>query len=132
MIRIGTSAWQVILADLALILFLTTLAGFVAAREREPVRPRDTVVAQGHALFREVDGGTSLTEWLALEAPDPRIRLTIFGRYLAQDRNRVWERASRMAGEANMAGYSPRLIIEPGPSSDVYVVLAYDAAAVRP
>ncbi|MBA4050512.1 MAG: hypothetical protein C0472_01250 [Erythrobacter sp.] len=80
--RVG-HGWQLILADLALILFLLTLSALPAAEAeagrqlaaravqektaRESLRP-EAEIAAAHALFRPVAGGPGLGEWLEAQS----------------------------------------------------------------
>lgn len=136
--RAGTS-WQLILADLALILFLLTLSALPAAEAETGRRLADSKArgedAQGalqpeispaQALYRPVPEGPSLGEWLAAQAPDPRATLTIFAVHAEGSEAAAWERAQKLAGEARARGARVRTIITVGPADDVYASLAYD------
>lgn len=120
--------WQVILADLALILFLTTLAGFVAVQEAQTATSEHTIVSEPQAIFRRAPG-VSFADWLGLQQPDSRHQLTVFARYAEGDRQAVWEEARAMVVAAQAAGHASRVILEPAGTSDVYAALAYDGMA---
>lgn len=138
----GGSGWQMILADLALILFLLTLSALPAAEAetgrqlatravqektaRETARPR-AEIASAQALFRPVAGGPSLGAWIASQAPDPRATLTIFATHPAGGEADAFARAKALAAEARAAGARVRTIITAGQEADVYASLAYDA-----
>lgn len=126
MIRRRAPSWQVILADLALILFLTVLAGFAAVHSRANQREEDAVIAGVQALYRRTPE-VSLADWLTQQQVDHRMQLTIFARYAAGERMKVWEDARALMGEAQGAGFTTRVILEPGQVSETYAVLAYDA-----
>lgn len=126
MSRRPAPSWQVILADLALILFLTVLAGFAAVRSRESAREEDIVIAGAQAVYRRTPD-VSLADWLAQQQVDHRMQLTIFARYAAGERMQVWENARTLMAEAQGAGFTTRVILEPGQESEAYAVLAYDA-----
>ncbi|MEL6738571.1 MAG: hypothetical protein AAFO28_06565, partial [Pseudomonadota bacterium] len=80
------ASWQLLLADLALILFLVTAAALT--RSEEVIR-RDAPMAQAglpkgpgevapaQALYRAGVGPESLAEWLEQQPRDPRAALTI-------------------------------------------------------
>ncbi|GMN01779.1 hypothetical protein [Erythrobacter sp. MTPC3] len=121
------SSWQVILADLALILFLTSLAGFIALREREADRPAEPFVAQAQALFRETGAIAAFDEWLELQGHDPRSQLTIFASYAPGDREEVWERAGLFASQAEQAGWQARIILQLSDRSTIHAAAAFDA-----
>jgi hypothetical protein len=134
--------WQLILADLALILFLLTLSALPAAEAetgrqlaaravqektaRQATRP-DAEIAAAQALFRPVEGGPSLGAWLAAQAPDPRATLTIFVVHAPGGEAAAWARAGTLAAEARASGARVRTIITAGQEAEVYASLAYDA-----
>jgi hypothetical protein len=136
----GGHGWQLILADLALILFLLTLSALpaaeaetgqhVAARaareetDREEPHPE---IAPAQALFRPVPGGPELGAWLAGQTPDPRTTLTIFATHAPGGEAEAWARAETLAAEARGAGARVRTIIMAGKEPDLYASLAYDA-----
>lgn len=136
----GGHGWQLILADLALILFLLTLSALPAAeaengtrladseaREKDALGPLQPEVAPAQALFRPVPDGPSLALWLAAQAPDPRATLTIFATHAPGGEAAAWARAEALAAEARAHGTAVRTIIAAGAADDVYASLAYDA-----
>lgn len=135
----GGHGWQLILADLALILFLLTLSALPAAEATSGKRLADSdatekdakgglkpEVAAAQALFRPVPGGPSLAAWLAAQAPDPRTTLTIFVSHTAGSEADAWARAEELASEARASGARVRTIIMVGGEEDLYASLAYD------
>ncbi|WP_285712081.1 hypothetical protein [Erythrobacter oryzae] len=138
--RVG-HGWQLILADLALILFLLTLSALPAAEAeagrqlaaravqeksaRESARP-EAEIAAAQALFRPVAGGPSLGAWLAAQSPDPRATLTIFAVHAPGGEAEAWARAGTLAAEARAAGARVRTIITAGQEAEIYASLAYD------
>ena len=136
----GGHGWQLILADLALILFLLTLSALPAA-EAETVRALASRAVQektargaaqaevdaAQALFRPVPGGPALGEWLAAQAPDARATLTIFAVHAPGGEDAAWARAEALAAEARARGARVRTIIASGREADLYASLAYDA-----
>jgi hypothetical protein len=136
----GGHGWQLILADLALILFLLTLSALpaaeaetgrrVAARE-EDARPRPEVAA-AHALFRPVAGGPGLGDWLDTQAPDPRATLTIFAVHAPGGEAAAFARAEALAADARARGARVRTIITAGAQAEIYASLAYDAEVAGP
>jgi len=139
--RVG-HGWQLILADLALILFLLTLSALPAAEAeagrqlaaravqeksaRDSARPQAEIAA-AQALFRPVTGGPSLGAWLAAQSPDPRATLTIFAVHAPGGEAAAWSRAGTLAAEARAAGARVRTIITAGTEAEIYASLAYDA-----
>jgi hypothetical protein len=127
--------WQLILADLALILFLLTLSALPAAEaetgrqlvaREEDARPSPEIAA-AQALFRPVAGGPSLGAWLKAQAVDPRATLTIFAVHAPGQEAAAWARAEALAVEARSTGARVRTIISAGKEAEVYASLAYDA-----
>lgn len=137
----STSSWQLILADLALILFLLTLSALPAAEaetgrkladraargEEARAVPATAEIAAAQALFRPVSGGPSLTQWLASQPRDPRTTLTVFARHRVGEETAAWQAARRLAAEAEGRDVPVRIIIGAGQASDLYASLAYDA-----
>lgn len=139
--RSGGHGWQLILADLALILFLVTLSALPAAEagssrqladraargeETRPV-PQAADIAAAQALYRPVAGGPTLAEWLAAQPRDPRATLTVFARYPAGGEAAAWDAARKLAAGARTSGVPVRTIITGGSERDLYASLAYDA-----
>lgn len=142
--RMGRSGqgWQLILADLALILFLMTLSALPAveaeaeavrkqadhgarAANQQPFTPAEIAAAQ--ALYRPVAGGPGLAAWLAAQPRDPRATLTLFVRHRPGGEAAAWEKAQALAQDAQASGVAIRTIITAGQDEDVYASLAYDA-----
>lgn len=132
----GGSGWQLILADLALILFLVTLtalprtAADIATGLADRVAPAPPVaeVAAAQALYRPVAGGPSLGEWLASQPRDPRATLTVFAHYPAGGEAQAWASARGLAAAAQDSGVPVRTIITGAAEADLYASLAYDTA----
>lgn len=126
----GASGWQLILADLALILFLVTLSALANEEAHKPVlvpaREREPEVAPSQALFRPDPLGPTLREWLSQRPHDARATLTVFAQYSAGERDRVWEQARALSNSAAQEGYSVRVVITQGRESDLHASLAYD------
>lgn len=136
----GGHGWQLILADLALVLFLLALSALPAAEAESGKRLADREareadvqgflrpeVAPAQALYRAVPGGPGLAAWLAAQQPDPRTTLTIFATHRAAGEAAAWSRAEALATEARANGARVRTIIAVGETEDIYASLAYDA-----
>jgi len=132
MIRAG-AGWQLLLADLAMILFVVALASISTpgGSGSEGSERENTEIAAAQALFREMPGGPSLARWLAERPADPRATLTIFAHHRGTDEAQIWEQARALASAAARQGYETRILISRGGKSDVYASLAYDAPASR-
>lgn len=127
------AGWQLLLADMALILFLFALSALPeadrAASGEQPEQPGQTSaqMAPAQALFRDEPGGPSLAQWLARRPRDPRATLTVFARHSDDDTADLWDRARRLGEVAHGEGYKVRIIISRGDRSDLYASLAYDS-----
>lgn len=123
MIARAGSGWQTVLADLSLILFMTTAAVVAEppAPAAPPPRAAPTLPALGEpvAVWSGVPGGPALRDWLAQTAQDPRLRLTIVASPAEA------EAALRLAAGA---GRAARVLIEPEASGPPLATLTYDQA----
>lgn len=135
---------QLVLADLALILFLLTLSALPAAEaesgqklsdrdarakdERHTLQPE---IAAAQALFRPVAGGPGIAEWLASQPHDPRTTLTVFARYRPGGEAAAWKAAKALASAAQTSGVPVRTIITAGNEADLYASLAYDEVVAQ-
>lgn len=123
MIARAGSGWPTVLADLSLILFMTTAA--VVAEPSAPIAPPPRAapilpaLSEPVAVWSGVPGGPALKDWLAQTAQDPRLRLTI----LASPAEA--EAALRLAAGA---GRAARVLIEPEASGPPLATLTYDQA----
>ncbi|MCP9221232.1 hypothetical protein MKP08_00515 [Erythrobacter sp. LQ02-29] len=124
-----TSGWQIMLADLSLILFIVTAAAIDTDAAPTPAQGL-AARAEPVAVFRPT-GETDLTSWLAERPTDPREQLTIVARYGAGGLDRTRAQAEALARQADAAGLAPRIVIEPGEADDVAAVFAFDPAVAR-
>lgn len=135
---------QLVLADLALILFLLTLSALPAAEAEggqkladRDAREKDTrlalrpEIAAAQALFRPVAGGPDIAEWLASQPHDPRTTLTVFARYRPGGEAEAWKAAKALASAAQTSGVPVRTIITAGTEADLYASLAYDEVVAQ-
>ena len=123
--------WQTILADLALILFMMTAAALASAPDT-PLLPKapppaPSVRGEPVGVWREGPGMPRLADWLAQQARDPRLRVSILVRHLAGHEQTALAHAQALVTEAGTRGTSARIVIEPGREDAASVVLAYDA-----
>lgn len=124
-------SWQVVLSDLALILFLTTLAAMQGTQQEVAAKPLESPRAHELAVYREGAGGLSLGAWLDLQSPDPRAQLTILARYAPEEFAAVEKRARALAQAARDHDKAPRVVLEPATASEITVSLAYDSTAFQ-
>jgi hypothetical protein len=133
--------WQTILADLALILFMMTAAALAnapdgpllpgappPARRAPPPRP-PVPSAQGEpvGVWRDGPGSPDLAAWLAQQARDPRLRVSILVRHAKGHERAALVRAEALVAMAGARGAGARIVIEPGREDGASVLLAYDA-----
>ncbi len=128
------SGWQLILADLALILFLVTIAALANTADRPDSQDtrsgEDTggaSVAPSQALFRPGTDVPSIEQWLARQPRDPRATLSIIATHRAGEDQKAWEAAQKLATQARETGVAVRVLVQPGDRSDLYASLAFDA-----
>lgn len=119
-------SWQLVLADLALILFVCTLAGLVGANNARENRECRTIFANSQSIYSNTPIKTGFGDWLAMQEPDDRAQLTIFGIYRNGESARIHQSVSMLENEAIAAGARPRLVIEEGNANQVFASLAYD------
>lgn len=140
----GGQGWQLILADLALILFLLTLSALPAAEaenahklgdheayERGAQRQPQPEIAAAQALYRPIADGPGIAAWLADQPRDPRATLTVFVRHRPGGEGAAWDAAEQLADDARASGVAVRTIITGGQAPDLYASLAYDAVKLE-
>jgi hypothetical protein len=118
-------SWQTLIADLALILFMVT----VAAMHRGSTRAEaDPLPQRGEplAFYRPAEGAPPLRQWLDAQAPDERQALTIVSRYAPGQAAAAASAAVALAAEAGEAGGEARIVIEPSDRSEIVATLAFD------
>jgi hypothetical protein len=137
-------AWQTILADLSLILFMVTAAALAKAGDgplapfappsRPAPPPRPPVAASPRAepvgVWSDGPGAPPLARWLALQGRDPRLRPTVLVRHSGGHRRAALARALALVEAAGPRGASARIVIEQGPADSASVLLGYDTEQV--
>lgn len=129
MIARAGSGWQTVLADLSLILFMTTAA---AVRDAPPTKepanahppPQSAslpALAQPVAVWTAAPGAPALPQWLAAAGTDPRLRLTILASPAA---------ATQALALAATAGRPARIVVDPDRSGAVQALLGYDQSGL--
>ncbi|KPP92559.1 hypothetical protein [Erythrobacter sp. HL-111] len=131
----GAASWQLVLADLALILFLVTLAALAGSHEPGrteanggggPEQGGPARFAPSQALYRAGPDAPPLDEWLARQERDPRATLTIYARHDRAGESAAWAAAQALSREARAAGAAVRVVIEPGEETALHASLGYD------
>ncbi|KLE31247.1 hypothetical protein [Aurantiacibacter luteus] len=115
--------WQVILADLSLILFIVIASAFATGDDSGANPP--------HELFAEATdvwtpaSGKSLAGWLAARAGDPRETVTITARYEGDDPDSAAQRALALLDQARAAGFLPRTVVEQGATDELFASVSF-------
>ena len=126
--------WQVILADLSLILFVVTLAGLAGNIDRSS--SASTAVASGdvpvQSLYRPTEGGPDLAALLDGQALDARARLRITLEHDAAASEAAFAEGARLSKIAADRGVavSVELVRGKKPGLGVYARLVYDRPGV--
>lgn len=113
--------WQVLLADLSLILFITSAATLDQSHRAERVELYplgDTLPAAVYRVEHD-DGPDELRAWIAAYSPDPRESLDITMRYDPDRFDAAVDRARELMRQAQAGGQEPRIILEAVTPGDV-------------
>jgi hypothetical protein len=132
----GTN-WQLTLADLSIILFLTSFSALAQDRQatqktrtshaRHAVPATSSVaIAEPVALWRAGGGAPPLAAWLKDQGADSRMRVNVVGVYGAGDRDSMLAQATALSADPALSGRAIRLILEPAAHSSLTVTLSYD------
>lgn len=112
--------WQVILADLSLILFIVT----ASALDAKPASSLHSGNAQ--TVFSARMEGDDLADWLASYSPDGRERLRIIILYRPGRLDAALSRAAQAVRTAAAAGQVPSLTLEEGAADGMTAIFAFD------
>jgi len=129
----GTS-WQIMLADLSIILFLTTFSALArgdgaeaaAPPKRAQVSAAAPAVAEPVAVWRAGGGAPSLGDWLSGQTIDRRMRVNVHGGYREGRRDAILAEAATVTADPALKGRAVRLILEPASADSVMVTLSFD------
>lgn len=120
-------SWQIVLADLSLILFLTTLAGMTQLQKQDQyAATSQPIETTPQAIYRANPQDVPLSDWIALQGLDQRAQLTIHARHVSGQRDAAATPAFALAQEAERAGIEARVIFSPDREPDLWVVVAFD------
>lgn len=120
------ASWQLILADLSLILFLVATTALVQQAEDHDTQPRTPAAAPAQAIYRPGAGTPEFSAWLEAQALDPRISASIVATYLSGAEDQAWQNARALADQARATGLETRIVMREGERADLYASLAYD------
>ncbi len=118
------ASWQVLLADLSLILFITT-ATTVAV---QPVSLDGATVHRPRTekIYSSFMSGEDIGEWLAAYTRDPRERLWITIHYRRGDFASAVQRASQLEASASAVGQTPHIALEQSEKNRTTAFFAYN------
>ncbi len=112
--------WQVILADLSLILFISTASALDA-------RPANSLQsASSQTVFSARMEGEDLAQWLAAYSPDAREKLRIVILYRPGQLDTALSRAARSVRTAAAAGQVPSVTLEEDAADGMTAIFAFD------
>lgn len=133
------TSWQIMLADLSIILFLTTFSALARVESTSakaatpapvaapaPTPPPAPLVAEPVAMWRPGPGTPPLGQWLKEQAVDTRMRVNIHGAYRPGRRDAVLADAAAISADPALQGRAVRLILEPANSDTITVTLSFD------
>ncbi len=130
MLRDLSNGWQMIFADLSIILFMMT-ASAVGHPLTQPAKPitkaglaDDNVPV---AIWSDGPGAEPLQPWMKREGADPRIGFTFIVRYPEGALQTATATALSLAQEA---GGQVRIVLEPSNSRETLVVARFAGTAV--
>lgn len=136
----GRGGWPILLADLALILFVATAmqashSAVKAGGGNRPAAARSMPAAPGvpQAFYMAEPGAPPLSQWIAGQGLGDEAQVTILSTYRPGGAMAALEQAQALAREAGEAGRSPRVLVEPGDGS-ARAIMSYDrpgSTAVR-
>lgn len=117
MILRQVDGWQVLLADLSLILFITAAA--TLAQTDEKMLPATVSGDVLPAAVYRVDGAAGspdqMRDWIRHYTPDPRESLEIVIRYQPDRFGEALARARGLMEQAHASGHDPRITFEVAP-----------------
>lgn len=130
MARAVGTGWQMIIADLSMILFMLTASAVTRQDHTAKAAPaaRAAAAARGEpvAVWIAGEGAPPLGQWLAQQPRDTRQQVTITATYAPGAMQEALAQAQALAKQAGEA----RVLVEPG-TPGVRVVLGYDAPEGR-
>lgn len=120
------NGWQIILADLSLILFTVTAAALSATPTMPQTASRSSTP---NPAFSSRMIGTDLREWLTGYRADPRERLTIAIDYAPGTIEQALEQARQAHILAIDAGHNPQIVLREGDSDAMSATFAFDGSS---
>ena len=113
--------WQVLLADLSLILFITTAATLGQSDDSPPAvaTSGDVLPAAVYRIGDTGDGPDQMREWIRSYTPDPRESLEIVIRYRPEHFGEALSRAQGLMAQAHTSGHDPRITFEVAPDETI-------------
>lgn len=118
------NAFHTILADLALILFITTASLTHMSQQTETVQAAHADVSL--ALWRDGKESVSLPQWLARQGGDARTVLVLLVEYTDASRAAAWAEAQKLEQEARASGRAVRVSLKRGSRDRIEAALSYE------
>ncbi len=130
MIARAAPSWQLLLADLSLILFVATAAALAHAEEVAlEAQPGPLASGSPVAVLRGAGDARDLAamaQWLADYRPDPREQLTLTISYTKGTFPAALTRAEALRLVAQAEGQTPRIVLEPAGAPALHASFAFD------
>ena len=138
------NAVHTILADRALILFITTASLSLplshVPKHLPSAPPPSSSAATAPAsnppvtlaIWQGDAASSQLGAWLARQDADPRTTLVLEVEYAAQSRAAAWEEAAQLERIAQASGRTVRVSLREGSTDRTRAVLSYEPASAQP
>ena len=114
MILRQVNGWQILLADLSLILFITSAAGLAQSEDEKQsiTASQDVLPAAVYRMDGSADSPDQMREWIKSYTPDPREGLEIVIRYQPERFGEALARAQGLMEQAHASKHDPKITFE--------------------
>lgn len=120
------AGWQVVLADLSLILFIAT-ATAVAGQPAVAIGSQNTV-PPAQKVFSSLATGDDIGDWLGNYARDPRERLRVTIQYRRDQFAAALARAEAVKTSASRVGHQPLITLEEHEDNQTTAIFAFEGS----
>lgn len=118
--------WHMLIADFALILFLSTTLGASRDNERASGEERAVQDAPPDSVYRQETDGASLSDWISMAKIDPRLRLTVRQSYVESERHAAIANLQNELSSLPSDVRNVRITVTPSDKTELSATLAYD------